>query len=115
MLNFPALFDPQEVHREPAAAAVLPDGGAVLSDSSEPSGSSGPGGETCVSPGDGSALAGPSAFPPRPADPTLAGPGRPHPQTLQHPGASPGAVQSCSTTLQTGECFALVLSDGDVI
>lgn len=100
----------QKVHREPAAAAVVPVGGPVLSDSSKPAGSSGPSSEACVSPGDGSAPAGPSAFSPRPADPTLAGPGRPHPQTLPRPGASPGAVRPRSTPLPAGHNFDLFLS-----
>lgn len=95
----------QKVHREPAAAAIVPVGGAVLSDSSQPSGSSGPGSETGVSPGDGSAPAGPPAFPPGPADPTLAGPGRPHAQALPSPGASPGAVRPRSSALPTGHSF----------
>ena len=97
----------QTVHREPAAAAVLSGCGPVHPDSPQPSGSSGPGGAAGVSPGDGSAAAGPPALPPRPADPTLAGPGRPHPQTVQHPGASPGAIRPGSTTLPAGNSFSL--------
>nr|XP_020441340.1 exocyst complex component 3-like protein isoform X2 [Monopterus albus] len=91
----------QEVYRKPAAAAVMLVGGPALSDSSQPPGSFGPGGETGLSPGDGSVPLGPSAFPPRPADPTLAGPGTPHTQTLQCPGAPPGAVRPCSAPLSS--------------
>lgn len=53
----------------------------------------------------GSALAGFEAFPPRPAHPTLAGSGRPDPQTLPRPGASPGAVLARSASLPAGIRF----------
>lgn len=95
----------QEVHGEPAAAAVVPVGRPVHSHSSKPSGSSGPGGAAGVPACHGSALAGFEAFPPRPAHPTLAGSGRPDPQTLPRPGASPGAVRARSASLPAGIRF----------
>ncbi|XP_031735198.1 exocyst complex component 3-like protein isoform X2 [Anarrhichthys ocellatus] len=106
------LHHPQKIHRESAEAAVVPLGGTVLSDSSKPPGSAGPGGETGVLPGDGSAPAGPPALPPGPADPILAGPGRPHPQTLPRPRAPPGDARPRSTTLQTASAGGGPVADG---
>lgn len=92
----------QKVYGEPAAAAVIEVGGPVHPDTSQPAGGPGPGGETGLSPGDGSATSGPPAFPSRPADQILAGPRRPHTKTLPCPGASPGAIRPRSSALSTG-------------
>lgn len=98
----------QAVHRDPAAAAVLSVSGTLLPDAPQPSGGAGPGSPPGVPLGDGSAPVGPAALPARPADPTLAGPGRPHPQTMQHPGASPGAPRLRPAALLPGNHLLLI-------
>ena len=74
----PILSSPQDLHREFAAAALVPFSQPVLPDSPRPPGCSGPSGEEGLPPGDGPAAARAPALPAGTTVSLLAGPGRRH-------------------------------------